>query len=156
MTLSHPSTTVLLYLNPVLTTNQYSNRNHNGRKQVLLVGLLGYLILNLAVVAPFRMPKATKGKFGTMSIINIFLTQLVQPIFSDRYIWPTQRLCSFRFHISLDIVLKCTDSKIMGKYQSLSLTELVIFGLEDGPDGNCFPLVKTSPGCWKVEGLIEL
>jgi hypothetical protein len=38
------------------------------------------------------------------------------------------------------------------------MTELVVFGLADEPNGTHFPLVQTSisPRLWKVEGFLEL
>ncbi|RXW16904.1 hypothetical protein EST38_g8959 [Candolleomyces aberdarensis] len=55
--------------------------------------------------------------------------------------------------IFLDHIADITDD---GDHNSLRITELVIFGLADEPDGKCFPLVTVSSGRWKVEGSIGL
>jgi hypothetical protein len=60
--------------------------------------------------------------------------------------------------LCLDVVLKLEDTSTNSKYQTLDMTELVAFGLEDEPDGIHIPLVQTSlsPRQWKVKGCIEL
>jgi hypothetical protein len=60
--------------------------------------------------------------------------------------------------LCLDIVLKLEDTSNNTEYQTLNMTELVVFGLKDGPDGKHFPLVQISlsPRQWKVEGSLEL
>ncbi|RXW17150.1 hypothetical protein EST38_g8706 [Candolleomyces aberdarensis] len=55
-----------------------------------------------------------------------------------------------------DISVDHTDDAANGDHSSLDMTELVIFGLTDAPDGKSFPLVKASRGQWKVEASIEL
>jgi hypothetical protein len=61
--------------------------------------------------------------------------------------------------LCLDFVLKLEDISTNNKYQTLNMTELVAFGLENGLDGIHFPLVQQtslSPRQWKVEGSLEL
>ncbi|RXW12200.1 hypothetical protein EST38_g13654 [Candolleomyces aberdarensis] len=55
-----------------------------------------------------------------------------------------------------DISLDHTDDAANGDHGSLDMTELVIFGLTDAPDGKSFPLVKASQRRWNVEASIEL
>ena len=66
--------------------------------------------------------------------------------------------CSFLLIIPLDIVLELKDSGANSEYQTLNMTELVVFGLKDEPDGKRFPLTQASlsPRQWKVEGSLEL
>ncbi|RXW12491.1 hypothetical protein EST38_g13364 [Candolleomyces aberdarensis] len=54
--------------------------------------------------------------------------------------------------IFLNHIADITD----GDHSSLRITELVIFGLADEPDGKCFPLVTVFSGRWKIEGSIGL
>jgi hypothetical protein len=58
----------------------------------------------------------------------------------------------------LDIVLGLNDSSTNSKYQAMNMTELVVLGLKDKPDGKHFPLSQASfsPKQWQVEGSIEL
>ena len=58
----------------------------------------------------------------------------------------------------LDIVLKLEDTSTNNKYQTLNMTELVVFGLEDEPEGKHFPLIRASASQrqWNVEGSFEL
>jgi hypothetical protein len=60
--------------------------------------------------------------------------------------------------LHLDIVLKLEDTSTDSKYETLNVTELVAFGLENEPDGIHFPFVQTSssPREWKMEGFLEL
>jgi hypothetical protein len=60
--------------------------------------------------------------------------------------------------LCLDVVLNLEDTSTNSKYQTLNMTELVAFDLENGPDGIHFPLVQTSltPRQWKVEGSLKL
>jgi hypothetical protein len=60
--------------------------------------------------------------------------------------------------LCLDIILKLEDTSTNSKYQNLSMTELVAFGLKDGPDGIHIPLIQNpcSPREWKVEGFLTL
>jgi hypothetical protein len=53
---------------------------------------------------------------------------------------------------SLDISLKVDGTTS----QLLSITKLVIFGLEDKLEGQSFQLVQTEPTVWKVVESIEL
>ncbi|KAF6753805.1 CHAT domain-containing protein [Ephemerocybe angulata] len=55
----------------------------------------------------------------------------------------------------IDIVVKPVGI-IDDHTTSLSLEELMVFGIPGSDEGKSFELVMASPGCWKVEGSIEL
>ena len=55
-----------------------------------------------------------------------------------------------------NISLEHQDSDNNGTHQLLNIAKLVIFGLEDEPDGKHFPVVQVGPRLWKVGGFIEL
>ena len=58
----------------------------------------------------------------------------------------------------LDIVLELKDNSIDDKYQTLNMTELVVFGPDNEQDGIHLPLVQasSSPRQWKVEASLKL
>jgi hypothetical protein len=60
--------------------------------------------------------------------------------------------------LDLDIILKLEDTSTNSKYQTLNVTELVAFGLKDGPNRIRIPLIQNphSQREWKVEGFFML
>jgi hypothetical protein len=60
--------------------------------------------------------------------------------------------------LCLDIILRLEVTSTNSKYQTLNMTELVAFGLKDGPDRIHIPLIQNphTQREWKVEGLFML